>query len=105
MRMIYLFRFAGVALALVIASFITFPSFPNTGRGKPIAKQTMMVDRTLKGDRLLLREPSIRPREFGLPVSPQQKSQTREKIPVGCDAAFSPVAAPQLANVFRRCAV
>jgi hypothetical protein len=29
----------------------------------------------------------------------------REKIPVGCDRAFSPVSSPRLANVFQRCTV
>jgi hypothetical protein len=34
-----------------------------------------------------------------------QRQQSREKVPLGCDGAFSPVASPRLANVFRRCTV
>ena len=50
----------------------------------------------------------------GLPLSaPADKTEmpvqsapsSREKIPVGCDRASSPVSAPRLADVFRRCAV
>jgi hypothetical protein len=63
-----------------------------------------MVNRALKGDRLRHPEPSARPRELGLPASPE-RSKPREKIPVGCDAAFSPVAAPAKAAVFGRCMV
>ena len=50
----------------------------------------------------------------GLPLSaPADKTEmpvqsapsSREKIPVGCDRAFSPISSPRLADVFRRCAV
>jgi hypothetical protein len=30
-------------------------------------------------------------------------SQARERLPVGCDPAFSPVASPSLATVYGRC--
>jgi hypothetical protein len=104
MRVIYPVRLASVAAALLIAGFTTFPSFPSAFAGLSASPPAIMVNRALKGDRLRLLEPSARPRELGLPVSPGQ-SKPREKIPMGCDAAFSPVAAPTRANVFGRCMV
>jgi hypothetical protein len=42
--------------------------------------------------------------ELGSPVSPAQPA-SREKVPLGCEAAFSSISAPQLANIVRRCVV
>jgi hypothetical protein len=58
------------------------------------------VDRALKGDRLPLFAPTDKT-EMPVPSTPL----SREKIPVGCDHAFSPVSSPRLANVFQRCTV
>jgi hypothetical protein len=100
MRRISFVRVMGVLVALFVASFISFPSFPSNGvfaSSPPIA-----VNRALKGDRLPPVEPTALPHEPGLPASP---AQTRAKVPAGCDEAFSPISSPQLANVFRRCTV
>lgn len=102
MRGILVLRSAAVAVALLAASLISFPSFPHPAGWR--TEPAISVDRTLKGDRLPLVGSTIQSHELGLPVPPAQ-SQWREKIPVGCDAAFSPVSAPRLANVFRRCTV
>jgi hypothetical protein len=102
MRRISLVRVAAVVLAVFTASFISFPSFPNTGLFA--LSPPLSVNRAFKGDRLPLVEPTVSPQELGLPASPAQ-SLTRVKIPVGCDSAFSPVSSPQLAHVFRRCTV
>jgi hypothetical protein len=62
------------------------------------------IDRSLKGDRLdslpvrgaaergAAESPAARP----LPESPAS-------VPVGCDAAFSPVSSPRLSRIFGRC--
>jgi hypothetical protein len=87
-------RIASVLSGLLIASFVAFPSFPSTGFLS--FTSSISVDRTLKGDRLPL-APTDKT-EMPLPSVP-----SREKIPVGCDRAFSPISSPRLANVFRRC--
>jgi hypothetical protein len=98
MRSTYLVH-AAVGAALCGISFFSFPSF--TGAGQ-FTVNPAAVDRTLKGDRLPLTAPAGSPM-IGTPAS--QRQQSREKIPLGCDGAFSPVASPLLANVFRRCTV
>ncbi len=102
MRGILFVRILGVLLALIGASFISFPSFPSAslfGSSPPIS-----VNRAFKSDRLPLVEPAASPRQLGLPESPAQ-SQSRARVPVGCESSFSPVSSPRLANVFRRCTV
>jgi hypothetical protein len=91
-------RIAAVVSGLLVASFLAFPSFPSTGFLS--FTSSVSVDRTLKGDRLPLSAPVDKTE---LPVQPAPSP--REKIPVGCDRAFSQISSPRLANVFRRCAV
>jgi hypothetical protein len=38
------------------------------------------------------------------PLSPA-RPQSQGRIPTGCDPAFSPISAPQLGHIFRRCVV
>jgi hypothetical protein len=100
MRRVFLVRVAGVMLALFTASFISFPSFPSTGMFT--SGPAPSVNRLLKGDRL----PSVAVwrHELGSPALPVSPAQ-REKVPLGCEAAFSSISAPQLANIVRRCVV
>jgi hypothetical protein len=102
MRVMLSVRFAGVALALFIAGLVSFPSFPTTGAGLFSSSPAISVNRALKGDRLPPAKSTVWQREFGMPVSPVA-AQPRVRIPVGCDAAFSSISSPHLANVFRRC--
>lgn len=102
MRSMWTFRVAAVAFALVTASLICFPSFSTTGAGLT-PTPAISVNRTLKGDRLPA-NPTAWQQEFRPPVAPPQ-SQSRARVPLGCDNAFSPVSSPGLANVFRRCLV
>ena len=103
MRVPLFVRFASVALASFVAGFVAFPSLPNSAPLWLTKSSPMSVDRTLKGDRLPLIAPisksNSNSNELGLPAV------SRAKIPVGCEAAFSPISAPQLANIFRRCTV
>ncbi len=91
-------RTAAVVSGLLFASFVAFPSFPSTGFLS--FTPAVPVDRTLKGDRLPLSAPTDKT-EMPVPSAPS----LREKIPVGCDRAFSPISSPRLANVFQRCTV
>jgi hypothetical protein len=97
MRPILFVRGAAVVAALFAASFISFPSFPSAGL---FTINPPPVDRTFKGDRLPL---AASAHKIGTPASPAQ--QTRAKVPVGCDGAFSAISSPLLATVFRRCTV
>lgn len=89
-------RIVAVLSGLLVASFVAFPSFPSAGF--LAFTHAMSVDRTLKGDRL--------PVDFSTnkTEAPSAAQALRHEVPIGCDRAFSPISAPRLANVFRRCA-
>jgi hypothetical protein len=117
-----------ISLSLFTAALITFPAWPITA-GLPAAGSTnagltgagfwatpsVSVNRALKGDRLPINIPAgaspLHP--ISLPRSrlPDESQpapaqpRTRAQIPLGCDAAFSPISSPLLAHVFRRCVV
>jgi len=97
MRPVLFVRAAAIACALLAASFISFPSFPGVAS---FTVSAPTVNRALKGDRLPL---AASAHKTGAPEAPAR--QSREKVPLGCDGAFSPISSPQLANVFRRCTV
>ena len=104
MRVLFFVRFASAALVLGVASFIAFPSMPNSVPLWLTTTPPVSVDRTLKSDRLPLVTPINKShRQLGSPAKPEQARF--EKIPVGCDPAFSPISAPRLAKIFRRCTV
>ena len=89
-------RIAALLWGLLVASFVNFPSFPSTGLAS--FAPAVSVNRTLKGDRL--------PLERAVNTEAPSAFQTlRDRIPIGCDRAFSPISSPQLAHVFRRCLV
>ena len=59
------------------------------------------VNEFRKGDRLqVIKHPSVR---HDLPVP--QSLQNEQKMPFGCDRAFSPVAAPAAKSIYGRCLV
>jgi hypothetical protein len=106
---IFSHRVAGVAavilLALVTAGLITYPASPptdteNTEKSGP--RPTTLVNRAGKGDRLPSIRPTLVPHESEAPLAPVRTMPQRE-VPAGCDQAFSPISAPALAHVFRRC--
>jgi hypothetical protein len=84
-------RVTAVVLSLIAAGLISLPS--NSSQ----LRQPVSVDRTLKGDRLPFAPGARRPAA--------SKTRSSERIPVGCEGAFSPISSPRLANIFRRCAV
>jgi hypothetical protein len=117
-----------ISLSLFTAALITFPAWPITA-GLPTAGLTgagltgagsratpsVSVNRALKGDRLPINIPEGVSPLHPISLSPARlpdesqpapaQPRTRAQIPLGCDAAFSPISAPLLAHVFRRCAV
>jgi hypothetical protein len=94
MREISVVPFVGVMLAFVIVGVTVLPTFP--GASVLTSLPHAPSNRTIKGDR----SPAVMPDGRSGP-----QLQTREKLPFGCDGAFSPVASPSLANISRRCVV
>jgi hypothetical protein len=105
---LFFVRFVGAlgasALAIFFVGLIPFlGAEPSVGAAISARTPAVVVDRTLKGDRLPM------PSEINKAISrsepdTQQNSGMPEDVPVGCDTAFSPVAAPQLAYYYGRCA-
>ena len=99
MARLLLVRVAGgvglVSLALFFVGLIPFLSAdPTAGAGLPARVSGFTVNHALKGDRLPL-----------IPVVSRDVSgkDHRREIPIGCDAAFSPISAPHLAYIYGRC--
>src|SRR6266702_3911570 len=59
---------------------------------------TVSVNRTRKGDRLPQASTA-----YKHPNDSEMISVSPKRVPLGCDPAFSPVAAPQFAHIFGRC--
>ena len=89
-----------MTLAVFFVGLIPFLSDePSAGAGFTPA---FSVNQEYKGDRLPL------PSDINSAVSrndnlSQRRSQIPAEIPVGCDSAFSPVSAPQMAYFYGRC--
>lgn len=105
-------RFVGafgiVALAVLLVSLDPLlGAAPSAGTGASERTPAVSVNRFRKGDRLPIVHPGAltgrtnqgvwhgRPIPDGL--------QTREKTPIGCDPAFSPVSSPARAVIYGRC--
>lgn len=97
-----------VSLATVVLALSPLLAGPNSGAGIRNKTPEIGVNRALKGDRL----PVVGESSTHFPTSSSAsganqrhpaRADQRQKIPVGCEAAFSPVSAPLLAGVYRRC--
>jgi hypothetical protein len=87
------------ALALLFVGLIPFFADPTIGAGIA-AKVGFSVNRQFKGDRLPVPgAPSVARRG----LSTQEQSAKPQKIPVGCEGAFSPISSPRLAHIVGRC--
>jgi hypothetical protein len=93
------------SLVLFTTALIVFPSMPTTGAGLSTVQISLSVDRTHKGDRLPLAKAPNGPEKLAAPPLSPARTMPQGRIPTGCDPAFSPISAPQLAHVFRRCLV
>jgi hypothetical protein len=91
-------RLAIVGTALCSIVLISFPSFPST---LGMTYKPILVDRTLKGDRL---SSTSSPTKHG-PKSKPSLVRTEKRVPVGCDRAFSSMSSPHFSTIFGRCLV
>ncbi len=92
---------SGLGIAMLAMSFVSLPALffgvdPSAGAGFMHRSPALSVNRELKGDRLLIAPVAASRRSI-------QRKHSEEKIPVGCDASFSPISAPQLAFEYGRC--
>ena len=91
---------AAVAACCLIAA--GFASVPGTGASGHAPAPGISVNRALKGDRL-----GAATAEQGQKQSPTAGTfqVLPERTPVGCDRAFSPIADPAQAKIYKRCMV
>jgi hypothetical protein len=96
------------SFAFLLVSLDPFLSAAPLGSGVNDPTAAVSVNHFRKGDRLRLFHPGASNR-IGADPGPGRDlrapdgSQTQEKVPVGCDPAFSPVTAPSLSTVYGRC--
>ncbi len=82
-----------LSLALFFVGVIPFLSAdPTAGAGLTHRIPAFSVNHEFKGDRLPIMNSTA-----------ARRQQHPGEIPVGCEASFSPISAPQLAYVFGRC--
>ena len=72
-------------------------STPGATTGAP----QLTVNQLRKGDRLPVTQRPAVSRDIPVP----QSLQNEQKVPLGCDRAFSPVAAPAVKSIYGRCLV
>jgi hypothetical protein len=112
---IYL-RVAGAIGLLSLAFFLVsldpfLSAAPMAGTGTNSSTPPVSVNRALKGDRLPLFDSGVSSKGEVAPtlgsdeLRARNRLQTRGKMPVGCDPAFSPVSSPSLSDVYGRCTV
>ena len=95
--------FAVTSLALFLVGLIPFFDALNVGAGPVVNTSGVTVNRAFKGDRL----PIVSPANSAVSrneVDSQKRSRAKDKIPVGCEPAFSLVTNPRLASYYGRCA-
>jgi hypothetical protein len=101
--------FAIVALAVFLVSLDPLLGAVPSSSGPGAAERTapVSVNRFRKGDRLPLVHPGLPNGQTSPGASRERTSpnglQTRERPPVGCDPAFSPVSSPAPVVVYGRC--
>jgi hypothetical protein len=95
-------KIAAVTLSSFIAGSGGAAISPDATGTEPSIKAS--VNRTHKGDRLP--RVAMRYHQFLNNSSSTETSTTSpERPPLGCDSAFSPISAPSLAHIFKRCMV
>jgi hypothetical protein len=92
---------SGLAAIALAFSFLSVQAFLSAAPFAPSSGTTpsFTVNHFRKGDRLPLYRPDAIPPELRLP----EGLQTQQRVPLGCDRAFSPVSSPSAANVYGRC--
>jgi hypothetical protein len=101
--MLQSFRFnlkeLGAAVLLTLAVACCIVAFIDRSAADGATTATVVVNRINKGDRLPIALP---PQQSSRSLSPIGSARTK-RIPLGCEAAFSPVADPAQAHIFLRC--
>jgi hypothetical protein len=105
-------RIMGACAILALAVFLVsldplLGAVPSPGPGATDRTPPVSVNRLLKGDRLPLVHPGASDSRNS-PGAWRGQSlpnglQTRERAPLGCDPAFSPVSSPAPVMVYGRC--
>ena len=91
-RLLFL-RMAGAAGVVALAFLLVgVDPFLSAGAVLTVPTPPVSVNRSLKGDRLMI---APQGRELGMPPSAQ--------MPFACDPAFSQIFAPGASNVYGRC--
>ena len=67
--------------------------------GATIGAPQLTVNQSHKGDRL----PAVKPAAVWHDLPVPQGLQNEQKVPLGCDRAFSPVATPAAKSIYGRC--
>jgi len=100
-------RIVGATLIIATAFAAVMTNGPAVGGmsgpniSAPTVERSVSVNRVNKGDRL-----SQAPAGRSSHSSPSTEAVTPPKrVPLGCDPAFSPVADPAHANIYKRCIV
>jgi hypothetical protein len=88
------------ALALFFVGLIPFFADPTVGAGIAAKAPSFSVNRQFKSDRLPV---SSAPNVARRGLSTQEQSSKPQKIPIGCEGAFSPISSPRLAHIVGRC--
>jgi hypothetical protein len=87
------------SLVFLLVSVDPFLSAAPTGPGVSGQTPAFSVNHFRKGDRLPLYHPGAVRDDLRAPDG----LQTQEKVPFGCDPAFSPVSTPSLSTIYGRC--
>lgn len=102
LRILYVRILGALALCSLAFLLLSLDPFLSAAAMRPgISGPTpaVSVNRFRKGDRLPLYHPGAVWRDPSAPNG----LQSQEKVPFGCDPAFSPVSAPSLSTVYGRC--
>jgi hypothetical protein len=102
-RLFYIRAAAALALCslgFLLVSLDPFLSAAPVGQGVSGPAPSLTVNHFRKGNRL-----PVRPSGANWPSNPRGPAglQTQQKVPLGCDPAFSPVTSPALSGVYGRC--
>jgi hypothetical protein len=92
------------ALALCFLGLVPFLSAGLTaGAGYVPSTSGFSVNREFKSDRLPIHTAALNSSAWQTEFAPQAAARVPHEIPFGCDPSFSPMASPQLADVYGRC--
>jgi hypothetical protein len=89
-----------ISLALLIVGVVPFLSADPTAGAGLTSKAPYTVNHEFKGDRLPLTNANS---SVSRGSASRLRANMPAQIPVGCDAAFSPVSAPRMAYFYGRC--